>query len=511
MAISIMMVFLGMLAGISLLAFINHFFISLRLNWNSLHLRFSAVCLTAMVYTLCTMLEYQTTSIDSYFNLIRVQMFAVSFFMTAAILFTATYTGGRITKPVAAFIGLINLFMIARLFHPTTLTFADPKGMKPYTLPWNETLWLADAGASAWSAAYYVMLLGFLLVVFSLLRSQYRAGKRQESRAMFWAVLILLLSAANDVIVVSFGLQWIYLGDLGYVGLVAVMSARLSSDVARLTETKKKLRGLEVQRQAIFNSMSHFTGLLDSEGRILDANKAALEFVGRPLEELRGLPFRDTPWWRGLPEEQGKLDDAMAQALKGETVRFETRHTNARGERLVIDFSLTPLANEDGAVTHLVPEGRDITEMHAAREEIRKQNAKLELANQEINATNEELQAALGDDIGKITRVALDFAVADKVAAVIIAAAVGEEVPVSEALLRAEAIAHMPLTADPTGVAIRRQHIRRCRLARQILDGAVVAPPQTGGQSRIHVALADPIVNAVLRGNTARQDRGPRR
>ena len=82
MTISIMTVFLGMLAGISLLAFINHFFISLRLNWNSLHLRFSAVCLTAMVYTLCTMLEYQTTSIDSYFNLIRVQMFAVSFFMT---------------------------------------------------------------------------------------------------------------------------------------------------------------------------------------------------------------------------------------------------------------------------------------------------------------------------------------------------------------------------------------------------------------------------------------------
>ncbi|RPI88863.1 MAG: hypothetical protein EHM32_13415, partial [Spirochaetales bacterium] len=121
-----MTVFLGMLAGISLLAFINHFFISLRLNWNSLHLRFSAVCLTSMVYTLCTMLEYQTTSIDCYFNLLRVQMFAVSFFMTAAILFTATYTGGRITKPAAAFIGLINLFMIARLFHPTTLTFADP-------------------------------------------------------------------------------------------------------------------------------------------------------------------------------------------------------------------------------------------------------------------------------------------------------------------------------------------------------------------------------------------------
>jgi ligand-binding sensor protein len=60
--------------------------------------------------------------------------------------------------------------------------------------------------------------------------------------------------------------------------------------------------------QAVFNQAFQFLGLLSLDGRLLQANRTALDFCGiREEEEVVGKLFWDTPWWRHSPELQDKL------------------------------------------------------------------------------------------------------------------------------------------------------------------------------------------------------------
>jgi two-component system sensor histidine kinase EvgS len=61
--------------------------------------------------------------------------------------------------------------------------------------------------------------------------------------------------------------------------------------------------------------------------------------------------------------------DAIARAAGGEFVRFETTNRSAEGGVRKIDFSLSPIQDNDGNVVYLLPEGRDITEIRQAEEE----------------------------------------------------------------------------------------------------------------------------------------------
>jgi two-component sensor histidine kinase len=58
---------------------------------------------------------------------------------------------------------------------------------------------------------------------------------------------------------------------------------------------------------------------------------------------------------------QAQLRDAIALAAQGEASRFDVRLRVEGGRYLTFDFMLTPLADADGRVTHLIPSAIDIT------------------------------------------------------------------------------------------------------------------------------------------------------
>ena len=393
MTISVMTVYLSILVGITLLTLVSHVIITVRADGKRLHGYFSIMCLMAMLYTFFTMLEYQTQDILLYINYIRVQVLTISFFMTATVLFTIAYTKTRLDTHGKIFIVLVNLFMISRALHPATLTIANLKGMIPHVLPWNEIIYLAWTDMTHWVFVYYFFVLWFFVYIFFLLWKGYRKGQREESISMFIAMIILMCTSINDMFTAALNLEWVYLMETGYVAIIMVMGNQLFRDILRLPETENKLRDLQAQRQAIFNTVDHFIGMLDTRGRLIDSNRSALDFIGKDIEEVKGHPFGDCPWWDDLPEEKEKLDDAIARALSGETVRFETINRNARGGTRAIDFSIKPLLDADGNVTQLIPEGQDITELHAASQEITAINEELQATIEELEATNEEFEA----------------------------------------------------------------------------------------------------------------------
>lgn len=144
-----------------------------------------------------------------------------------------------------------------------------------------------------------------------------------------------------------------------FTGSFRDVTARIEAE-ASLAESERRVR-------AIFNQEFQYVGLLDAEGRMLEANSTALGAIGRTLESVQGMLFWETPWWSHSAEEQARIRGAVQRAAGGEFVRFETKTASADGTLVDVDFSLKPIHGEAGQVAFLLPEGRDISQIKRAQ------------------------------------------------------------------------------------------------------------------------------------------------
>lgn len=131
------------------------------------------------------------------------------------------------------------------------------------------------------------------------------------------------------------------------------------------------LRRSDERFRAIFNHTFQFIGLLSPDGTLLEANASALSFGGLERSDVVGRPFWEARWWTLSPRTQERLRQAIAEASQGRFVRYEADVLGARGQVATIDFSLNPVF-EDGRVTYIVPEGRDITDRLRMEEALRR-------------------------------------------------------------------------------------------------------------------------------------------
>jgi PAS domain S-box-containing protein len=128
------------------------------------------------------------------------------------------------------------------------------------------------------------------------------------------------------------------------------------------------------------DSLYAFVGVLTLDGRILEANSAALRAIGVSIDQIRGKKFSETPWWSHSPDIQKRLEDAIVLAVKGEVQRFDTTHKLADGREIWVDFMLAPVFDEAGNVEFLVPSSADITDRIRREEALKKAEALAESA-----------------------------------------------------------------------------------------------------------------------------------
>ncbi len=151
--------------------------------------------------------------------------------------------------------------------------------------------------------------------------------------------------------------------------------ATFFTDITARKRAEEALQHSEQRFRAIFDQTFQFTGLLDVEGTVIEANRTALDFAGISEEEVVGKPFWETIWWAHSSELQARVRKAVLTAAAGQFVRMEATHPGADGSLHTVDFSLKPVRNEDGKVVLLIPEGRDITERKLAEDALRKVEA----------------------------------------------------------------------------------------------------------------------------------------
>jgi PAS domain S-box-containing protein len=123
--------------------------------------------------------------------------------------------------------------------------------------------------------------------------------------------------------------------------------------------------------RAVFDNTFQFIGLLGLDGKILEANRAALDFAGVKLQDVKGKYFWETPWWSHSEAEQARVKESVNRAAAGSFERFEARHVSPTGKTIFVDFSLKPIFDEHGKVVMLIPEGRDITDQVLVQERLK--------------------------------------------------------------------------------------------------------------------------------------------
>lgn len=130
--------------------------------------------------------------------------------------------------------------------------------------------------------------------------------------------------------------------------------------LARSTKTLKKnkslskLRSIEAPFALLLERSSQLMWLLDSDSNVLTTNQTALNFSRAERPQILHRPIETG--WRFSEEEQIRLKDAIASALSGEVVRY---NTTISGDIAPVSLSLTLYEIEPQVV---LVEGIDVSD-----------------------------------------------------------------------------------------------------------------------------------------------------
>ncbi|SEH43956.1 PAS domain S-box-containing protein [Halopenitus malekzadehii] len=144
-------------------------------------------------------------------------------------------------------------------------------------------------------------------------------------------------------------------------------AAVLEGFITDITESKRRERRFE----AIVENTSQFTGLLDPDGTIIEANESALAFADVDRADVLGTPLWEGPWFTESDRARRIAREAVDTARDGNPYHAEVAISGA-DESAIIDFTVHPVTDADGEVTLLIPESRDITALKERERELRR-------------------------------------------------------------------------------------------------------------------------------------------
>jgi PAS domain S-box-containing protein len=132
----------------------------------------------------------------------------------------------------------------------------------------------------------------------------------------------------------------------------------------------------ESQRfRAVFDTAFQVQLLLDLDGTVLEANRAAGDLAESAPDRLNGVTFWRAPWWNDDDVTMERVQERFERARAGETQRFEVDVGRAKDRSVTVDFSLKPLLDASQRVTRVIAEGRDLTIRKRAEESMREISA----------------------------------------------------------------------------------------------------------------------------------------
>ncbi|MDX1397360.1 MAG: PAS domain S-box protein, partial [Oceanospirillum sp.] len=131
----------------------------------------------------------------------------------------------------------------------------------------------------------------------------------------------------------------------------------ITRDISQQKAAEEQLQQMTDYFRAVLDNASELMAILDPDGHILVANKSATDFIGCDMDAVKGQLFWEAPWWQHDPSQQNIVRQAIEKGAQGIQSHFEVINMNLNDEMTCIDFTLTPITNDQGDVILLLPEG----------------------------------------------------------------------------------------------------------------------------------------------------------
>jgi len=164
-------------------------------------------------------------------------------------------------------------------------------------------------------------------------------------------------------------------------------------DVTERKQHEQTLQRSEKQYRSLFEDATDMIHIIDTQGRIVDANKQELARMGYSKEDYVGRPLLDFihPDYRDITAKP------LQYILQGkEITSFATAFLTRQGEKIYVAVNATPLV-EAGQIKFVRAICHDVTERLQHEQKIHRLNQEMEQRiiqrTTELSAANEELEA----------------------------------------------------------------------------------------------------------------------
>jgi PAS domain S-box-containing protein len=171
-------------------------------------------------------------------------------------------------------------------------------------------------------------------------------------------------------------------------------------DVTERESTEQSIRNSELHTRQVLDNLLTFTSVLMPDGTLVMSSKGLLSVGGITPEQVIGRKFWDCQWWNHSPEVQRRIHDAVLQCRHGEVIRFDTEARMSHNAVMPVEFHISPLRDDQGQVTHLIPSWLDISERVATEVERDRVRQRISILQ---GLAADLASAALPSDVARLT------------------------------------------------------------------------------------------------------------
>jgi signal transduction histidine kinase len=277
-------------AGISLFAGLSHV-----IAWSRgapdarTHGWFGVMALLVACYTLASWRAYSGLSVDAVLHYRRIALSLALVALPTFVFFTIRYgrwQPGRLAHAVWA---VPVLLLAANLLLPHTIAFRSRPYVQQGVLG-DGTVVHTLAGEPTY-ALVFVWLPVYVFVLMSAWRL-WRSGDVDRAAPLAVGTLLMVAGGINDSLVPR-GVTDAYLSEFAFLGLVGLMSVRLSEELVRAATLERALRRSEERLRLTLDSIAEAVIVVDENDRVSLMNPAAVRLTGLTTERASGRGIED--------------------------------------------------------------------------------------------------------------------------------------------------------------------------------------------------------------------------